>query len=198
MRIENLQQNIQFQKKLIANANVIKNNLPYECQIFELEKGIDKDYFAKQGQIWKKASYLDSIIEELQPQKHTFIENSQIYVIEDKKGRCLGYCQQDTSDSENEVAIIEVRPDLRYENEKRKIKYVGETLIAFLTKLSARQKKSSLKINRPAKNANDFYIEKCGFKNDGKSPKLKKTGFNALIKQNEKRTKGTIDFVDRT
>ena len=38
-----------FQKKLIATANVLKNEKPYPCKIYQLEKGIDSDYFTRQG-----------------------------------------------------------------------------------------------------------------------------------------------------
>lgn len=193
-------QNTSFQKKLVAYANVIKNNQPYPCAIYKLEKGIDCDYFIKQGQVWKKAKYLQPVEAELENNFHNpYIGDSEIYVIENKKEKCLGYCHQDTLNKGNEVITLEVHPRYKHENGKRKVKYIGETLLAFLAKLSQRQKKPTLKIDHATKDSRPFYTEKCGFddeKNDS-SPELKQRSFNALIKQNEKHTKGKIIFVEQ-
>ncbi len=189
-------QNVSFQKKLVAYANVIKNKQPYPCTIFKLEKGTDSDYFTKQGQIWKKAKYLQPVEAELEGDfcnLHT--GDSEIFVLENPNGKCLGYCHQDTLNKGNEVITLEVHPRYRYENKERTIKYIGETLLAFLAKLSQQQKKSTLKIDHATKNSRPFYTKKCGFNNEN-SPELDKGSFNALIKQNEKHTKGKIAFIE--
>lgn len=198
MRINKVQ-TTNFQKKLIATANVLKNEKPYPCKIYQLEKGIDSDYFTRQGQVWKKAKYLEPVEAELKSDFfNLYTGDSEVYVIETPKGRCLGYCHQDNLSERNDVITLEVHPRYKHENQDRKIKYIGETLLAFLVKLSMKESKMSLEIDHASQGSKRFYTENCGFdsKNNADSLQLNRKKYITLIKQNEKHTKGKIDFTN--
>ncbi len=191
---------INFQKKLIAKAGLLKDNKPMPCRIYLLERGTDKDYFKTQGQVWKKAKYLEPVENSLQSRKNNIndVYESSIYAIEDLKGKCLGYCEYDTDDKDKNILItLEVHPRYSVKNEKRKIKYIGETLLAFLAKLTAIENKRKLLIFLPVKSAEQFYEEKCGFKKlkGSVNMEMESKNFDALIAQNKTHTKQAIEIL---
>lgn len=188
---------ISFGKKLVAKADIIKNEKPHPCTIYLLERGIDFDYFEKQRSAWKKAEYLEPVEAELES-KHSpnFYFDSDIYALEDSKGKCLGYCEQDEYKDRNILITLETCPKYCADNEKRKVKYVGETLLTFLAALAKKEDKNAFTVHTVVSGAQDFYT-KCGFDDgsEGMGRKLDKNKFSALIQQNQNHTGGGIEFL---
>lgn len=190
---------IPFQKKLVANCTVIKDNSAYPCSIYSLSAEEDKNYFKnlEYEKDWIDGDYLshaDYLISKKAGQR-------EFYTIEDKDENCLGFCCTDLIDKNaNRVEVIETVNRAISGNSKSRYKYIGETLLSFLCKLTDKDtKKQELQIDSPMSTALDFYVKKCGFKFIKTEYEtrlaLQKEDFSTLTKQNENHTKGKIELV---
>ena len=191
---------VKFAKKFIATANVVKvsngKEKPIPCSIYKLERGIDKDYFKTQPKYWKKAAFADSIEAELLTKSSQSRPFGDIYTIEDSKGKMLGYCEQDELYFQNVLALVETSPAYKNAKKDRKIKYVGETMLAFLVKMAKNQNKAAFAVDSVLDEARDFYSKKCGFEKDGiRTYILSEKQFDNFISQNESHTQGKIEFM---
>ena len=167
MKINSLKFNTFFQKKFVSKANILRDNQPYQCDIFQLEKKIDIDYFDKihDDRNWKFSHYVD----DAETVTNAGAPNEKTYVIEDKNQKCLGFvCITDYKETNTkEVDYLEVCPIYSNSNRKRTLKYIGETLLAFLAKQAKFQNHDELRVPYVMRNARGFY-SKCGFREDNK------------------------------
>ncbi len=196
MRINSLTSPL-FQKKLVATCSVLKNNRPEQCCIYQLDKEKDKNYFKKLSRKngWKKAHYLAGANKQIKNEKDTVF-----YVMEDVKEKCLGYCIMSNSNGKygHDLLYLEVKPACTNKNGERKIKYVGETLITFLTDVLKRDNKNSLSVSSMANRARNFYLQKCGFRQNKeyRSAIIELDGFKELEQKNIMHTGSKIDFME--
>ncbi len=186
-----------FQKKLMARCFVKKADKPEPCHIYELDKIDDRQYFrelkSKKG--WNSAHYLNSV-NMLFKNGSSNPNRLSYYVMEDSDDKCLGYCVLNNIDSD--LSYLEVKPKCTAKHDKRPVKYVGETLITFLTELLEKRNESRFTVSCMANRARDFYLEHCHFKPTDKyrTAILSKNSFSELEKQNIEHTGSQIDFVD--
>ncbi len=191
MKIDSLKFNIFFQKKFVSNALVVKEKTPYKCSIFEINYKDDYDYFDKLAldDKWKNSHFLDEQREDFELD----ITDEQIFVMENNQNDCLGFiCVSNAGDNKTkEVSILETCPEYSYRNKRSKYRYIGESLLAFVVKLTKEQKMKILAIPIASKKAHGFY-EKCGFQKGQKGAfndfYLKKKNFNSFIEQNNQHT----------
>ncbi len=196
MKINSIHSNVFFQKRAVAKANVLNGSKPISCTIYQLEEDKDWRYFNKQGAAWKDAEYVDLIADYLKMVhcKKDF-SYSGVYVIENQYGECLGYCEYGENKDKNTLYLLETHPKHQNQNVKRKLKYIGETLLAFLAKMSV-AKDGDFEVYYVAKDARDFYA-KCGFLGltDSKIIVKDKNILQKLINQNTRHTKKEIELI---
>ena len=198
---------INFQKTLKANCKVINCNTqkPANCKIWELDKAEDGDYFEKleEDENWQNSIFLICQVADF---KIPFIPSEHYYVIEDENERCLGYALTEDKADECKLMYIEVVTSFKNDflgGREKEYKYIGETLLSFITKKAQKQGAEKIKLNS-IPTAVDFYQSNCGFEVTGISSKypfietemvLNGSKFNELIKHNEQHTTGKIDMV---
>ena len=203
MNINSVKFNPSFQKKLMAIGNVVKNNEPCAVSIYKLDKKEDKDYFTKLENTpeWYLSTYLRFIGKDFDKSnlmnffKNMFLE---YYSIEDSYGRCLGMVEVDDNKRKTQnIEYLETFPANRW---SRRYRYVGETMLAFLTK--QQQMKSNPKqiiVDTPMLDAQPFYL-KSYLKYDDETNHtlgmhLPNERVDLLLKQNEEHTGSEIKFV---
>lgn len=187
--------NLSFQKRLIANCKIVDKGKSVPCQIFELNKRDDADYFKSllKERGWKGqgfVEYIDDIF------SHSGCGDAKFYAIENAKNKKLGFCQiYQEPNQYDELEIIEVMPKAAHDNSSRNIKYIGETLMTFLVEKAKREGKKSFVIPVPIPDARDFY-KNCGFAECGdRAFLMKANNFDNLINKNIEHTGSTINFV---
>jgi len=192
----NSKNQISFEKTLVANCQILNKGKQEACRIFELDRKIDFDYFKSllTDRSWRGqgfVEYIDDIF------THKGSPRERFYAIENIRGKKLGFCQiYDTSLGCDELEIIETMPSAAHECEKRKRKYIGETLMSFLIKKAQLAGKKEFLIPVPIADAKGFYIDKCGFERYGTtSLKMTSNLFDRLLKLNQSHTNGSIDIV---
>lgn len=202
--------NISFQKTLVAEANVLKNNEAYPCLIYKLDER-DKDYFKNllANPDCRFPDYLEEIKSDYdyyEIDKNQYSEGTDFFVMEDENSDCLGILEVFESEESGtkDINYITVAKDCYSANDKRSIKYVGETLLAFVGKQLQRDGYNRrYTVFAPAKSALKFYMDKCGFSQiyEGcyrdMSPELflPRNKIPKLIAQNEEHTKGKIELL---
>lgn len=204
MKINNSIFNQSFQKRLVANANILKNNQPYPVEIYEVNKKEDEDYFEKlsQNDNWRSANLLKYVQEQFSKTarlRFTHGLKLKFYTVEDKKQNCLGIVQVDNSKlNSQEILYIEAQPA----NKKSKeYKYIGETMLSFLVKQQQSNKRArQLFVPLPLDDARDFYLKSlfC-FDSTPWQPLRMYLPLNneeSLISINEVHTKSKIELVD--
>lgn len=200
MKLQSINNNINFQKTLRANCKVLNEKRePCPCGIYELDAYDDRDYFKSLllEKNWKNAEYLDFVDTEMR-----YIHEEpecRAFVLENEKGNCLGFAISTNGRQNYSIDILETAP--RYKNDIEgvdgKYKYVGETLVSFLTKDAIRNKRNFIDVDA-AYTATGFYEKTCGFDYydpDYDEMYLHESNFQQLINKNEKDTKGTIDII---
>lgn len=202
MKLYNLNSNISFSKRLVANCSVLNNKGHKEnCNIYQLEKGVDKDYIVSANNFseWSGSNYAYLLAMALQPDSK--IRLGDVYAMETKNGEFLGFSQVFDDEIKNEdelfIGFLETVPTStkmrRFSNQK--YKYVGETMLAFLTKIAHNQGKTKITAS-PTLESRKFYTKKCLF--DKKSfygISLPFSNFEKLCKQNFFHTGSEIDLL---
>ena len=162
MKITQSDKSISFAKKLVATCTIQRNNKTAECNIFELNREEDRDYFYKQEckKDWEENTYLHEVgyaLEENFP-------SERIFVLENKKKQCLGFALIELRNDSKamDLSLLETCQPYSYRNKDRKIKYVGENLITFLAKLAKKENYEKFCIPISSIFAKNFYF-KCGF-----------------------------------
>ena len=202
MKISNANTQISFSKQLVAQCCVLNNKGEQEpCSIYQLEKNIDKDYIVKSNNFfdWAGSNYLYLLSMALQPDSK--IRLGDVYAIETKNSDFLGFCQIFDDEIKNQdelfIGFLETVPTATQKPRKfnQKYKYVGETMLAFLTKIAQKENKSSITAS-PILEAKKFYTRKCFF--DKKSfygVSLPSKNFNKLCEQNKSHTNSDIEIL---
>lgn len=124
---------VSFEKRLRANCSIIEDGLRTPSCIYELEDG-DEDYFEKMifQKDWQNSRYILRADEAINSAKKDY----GVFVLENAKNKCLGFCVVSNKKGIQNLEYIETIPKQKAKNKKRKISYIGETLIAFLMKNS--------------------------------------------------------------
>ena len=200
--INSVNNSISFKKKLMANANIVSDGKSENVGIYKLEpKNVEEDrYYFERLQAepeWRKGLFLKSLHRTMR----YFGDDVHIYVMEDKNNKCLGLLEVDDdiyAQKYQDVIYLETRSDLKNEDGKGKKKYIGETLMAFATKVFDKKHSEGISVGHPMYSAVDFYIENCGFEEDDScEPQLllSKEKFDDLVALNEKHTNSMIELV---
>lgn len=168
MRICNFNSNISFAKTLAATCHVKTKSGDFEqCKIFELDKFSDKNYFQKltKDQTWDGNSFIDTLNYLMQMPYSNYHERT--YAMENKNGECLGYIRTTMGydiEQDEKISHIETCPKHKTKNKDREIKYIGQTLIAFLVGRAKKENRKGIYIESYLDEAKKFYEEKCNFK----------------------------------
>ena len=198
MKINPITTPINFQKKFITNATILKNGRNYECDIFEINPIKDYDYFIqlKQDKNWKDALFLDEGEEWF---SYSFL-GQRTYTIENKEKECLGFVHIDCEDSKKiEINLLEVCPKYANKNKQREAKYIGTALINFLINLAKGEKKEEITVPTVYPPSIDFY-KKCGFANllvPKEYAKLTSNKFDDALEQNKSCNESQCKKSDR-
>lgn len=189
MKITNISNSLSFKKKLEATCHVLKDNHPYKCGIYSLNQREDADYFVDYNRStqWKNSTYWINMDEELRE----FYDHEKFYVMEDKDDNCLGFIKVRSVSKKlpRTVIFFETNPQYANGNKNRNIKYVGETLLAFVTKLAKKEKSPVVNISVPTGSSIPFYKDKCGFAiQKGLGLILSTEDYKKFIEQNEAHT----------
>lgn len=204
MNISSVKFNPSFQKKLMAKGNVLKDNEPCPVAIYKLDKREDKKYLKdlyENADNWKFSYYLSFIKEQFaHPIKYRITKGQKLefYTIEDSKNNCLGIVEVDNGKKDKQnVAFIETFPENRDTNE---FKYIGETLLTFLTKQQqAQEKPREIIVKMAMLEAQDFYVKShFEYMFDGCTTNymfLPKENEDLLIESNKFHTNKEIELV---
>lgn len=201
MNISQQNSSVSFQKSLVAKAGIVRAGKSRICNIYRLYKDVDNDYFKqiRNREKWLKSSFMNEVsdnIENLPEMKH-------IYVLEDKKSNCLGFIEFMNLPAQNkkEILFLETCPNCSNSNIDRSVKYVGETLMAFVTKLAKKDKNDKVSISVYTQNAKPFYVDNCKFSQASETSRtieLPNSKFGKLLFQNRLHTKRKIDFISNS
>lgn len=207
MKIQAVSNSISFQKKLAATAGIVRNGKIEPCKIYSLSKTDDRDYFHKleEGSDWKESYFIDFFHRRIN-EKH---DKGTIFVMEDSENKCLGAIDLVSKKRlYTNVRLLETCPEYAYQtknNSQRDVKYVGETLLAFATKIARNNLCKKVQVPIATINSVKFYLYNCGFKKDSLNPNnekkkysysLSKDKFNAFIANNAIHTKTIIEVIN--
>lgn len=180
------QNNISFEKKLVAKTNVLSGDNLQRAFIYKLDRVSDKDYFKKvlanEENSWKDGFLIYSASNDM------IVNNDDFYVLEDSEENCLGFIiSRDYTDEFNRthttVRKLETAPIYSSRNKDRKIKNIGKALIDFMKKVKCEKNGNTLFISSPFLSALEFY-EKQGFEGDLKGCFLKHLKVEEQTKMN--------------
>ncbi|MBQ3641771.1 hypothetical protein II906_07610 [bacterium] len=190
---------ISFCKMLRANTAVLSSKKPLSVSIYQLDKKEDKGYFdnISNKDSWNGADLIDVVQEHFDTNPDD--NKRKFYTMEDYWGNCFGILETlDLPNRVNQVSYLETCPEYAKQNKKRKVKYVGETLLTFATGISKNRGDNFVKIRKPMTRALPFYTSKCFFERPqqktSKMLVLPKEKFDDLIEQNSSHTKTTMEF----
>lgn len=194
MKISNFKP-INFQKRLVANCQIgaSGNNVP--TKIYLLDKRDDFGVLdkAKDKEIWQNGYYISNV-------SNNFcvdLKHANHYVMETDDGDVICMCKAKEKGKKVNLEYIETAPKMSSYNHTRKLKYIGETMLAFLVK-EAKENKKIVDVPTVAMRPKtlDFYFNQCGFKKDGKlSATMPREEANTFIKKNEKHTGSPIEIL---
>lgn len=189
--------NLFFQKKLVAKANVIKKNTPERVNIYELEKEVDKDYFEKisKDENWKNAQFLEFIESDF---KYLSKGEETIYSMEDSSGNVLGLSKISDFMNLKILELIETAPKYSIiKRGRRTFKYIGETMLAFIASLCKKEDKyldiADVVHNRKVRK---FYFNNCGFEDlTCDRAILRKNKIDNFLEHNKAHTSLNIELI---
>ena len=201
MQISSQNSQISFQKSLVSKAGFVRAGKTRSCKIYRLFKDVDNDYFQqiRNKDKWTGSSFMEEVSDNIK----NLNEHKKVYVVEDKKENCLGLVELVDLPSHNkkEVLFLETCPKYSNSNSDRRAKYIGETLLAFVTKLAKKDKNDKISISVYTQNAQPFYVDKCKFAQASKTSKsleLPKSKFGHLLFQNSLHTKRRIELISNS
>lgn len=202
MKINNISNSnisLSFQKILKAHAAVLKEGKTTPVDIYQLDGSeIDKNIFfrAMCSPFWDDNHYLLDVLSHYT----TFGKDSscEFYSIENEDGDMLCICEAFNQDTNKELAYLETAPQHSTLNKDRKYRYIGETMLAFLSYLCKKDGKDlwvSSVADRPQ--TRNFYYSLCHMSQpDSDEAILKRRNLKRLIKGNEEHVKSKIDIID--
>ena len=111
----------------------------------------------------------------------------KFYSLEDSKNRIIGFCETTGTDDFKDIYYLET-------NREHRFKYAGQGILASIAKMMVESVKNPrMSISNPANSARQFYIDKCGFKENGeKELYLNDKNMSDFIKIFEKQTQMPI------
>lgn len=193
---------ISFGKKLIAKCSVKTANAQEKpCEIYELSKKDDIDYFCrlKENKQWQNSEYTE--ITNQMMLSPLLNKGLKIFSLESKNEGCIGYiCTQDFDFIPNKtyVEFLETCPMYSSKNKKREIKYIGQTLMAFVVALAQKNKKDKVCVPTIAPKSKRFYGKACGFRQDYKDNDgliINRQNYNKFLRKHEEKTGKEITFI---
>ena len=196
--LNNVNYSPSFQKKLMATTSLKNCGEEMPCKIYLLNSSEDEDYLIDQVNEtpWADSYYFPTICKDFIENKYYTHPLVGFYSMEDEDGNCLAILEEIkySSGSRRSIEFLEVVPTHAERTSNRKIKYIGETMVAFLAALS--NKKSELFVGLPADDAKFFWYN-LGFEKKNKryvSMSLPVNKLDALVKRNEEHTGSKIEF----
>lgn len=204
MKVNFAQNFMSFGKTLVATGGYIREGKSEPCSFYQVKGDEDSKYLKKLycTDEWCNSEYLEPFIMNLDNEEW---EGDEFFAVEDKDGNCIGLTElYDLSHYDKNgrgVYLLETIPMHSSKNEDRNIKYIGETILAFITKLTQKDKGDIVDIPMACDCAVPFYVDKCFFSKGTKEEveftnvSLKEKHFDDLIKQNEAHTQTEIKFV---
>ena len=193
MRINNTQ-NINFQKKLIGLGAVKQEDISKAVKFFQLDELSDMHDLkqARKSVDWFGNYYLNDVVNG----KGYHIQKYDVFTMEDEAQNILGFSIIDRNGSQTILDTIETAPRLSCYREKRPMKYIGETMMAFIAKLSGEKDVTVRDIAQRPKTKN-FYFSQCRFSknifSDGAT--LRRRNFKKLINANEAHTGKEVELI---
>lgn len=194
--------NISFGKKLKATCQVKTDSGEAKpCQIYELNKKDDIDYFCKlkKSKEWSNGEYLE-ITNQMMLSPLTN-RGLRTYSLETKEDGCIGYISTHDFDfikDKTYVEFLETCPQYTSENKRREIKYIGQTLLAFVVGLADKEDKTRVCISSTAPKSRKFYTKGCGFRQDynGKDGLiLNSQSYEKFLNRHKENTGKEIEFI---
>ena len=187
--------NTQFQKKLIANASVQKNNNPEKVYIYKLEYDTDEAYFQKlkNDKCWENNNYLSYILVDFAVDQRPC---DYFISMEDEKGNVLGISEITSAKNSILLDFLETAPKYSINNKgKRTFKYIGETMLGFIALLcKIVNKRLEIPDIADSQSARDFYFKNCGFTDTGLNG-ARMSEFDDFIARNEHHTGSSIEII---
>lgn len=198
MKIES----ISFGKKLMARCQIKTNSGEIKpCEIYELKKEEDIDYFCKlkKNPEWENGEYIE--ITNQMMLSPLLNKGLRTFSLETKDEGCLGYISTHDFDfipNKTYVEFLETCPQYTSQNKKRKIKYIGQSLMAFVVGLAQEQNKTRVCITTTAPKSKKFYSRACNFRqdyngNDGLI--LNSQSYQKFLNRHKENTGKEIEFI---
>ncbi|MBQ8635470.1 hypothetical protein IJX73_03865 [bacterium] len=187
--------NISFAKKLVAKCHIGDKENSCEANIYHLDRESDYLLFRKikDTRNWDNSFYFLTIMNEF----CSDYNKSQYYVMEDEKGDAICFSKTSKTKKKTDLEYIETMPKISTNNPRRIMKYVGETMLAFLVLVSDSENKV---LNVPnvanREKTKKFYFEQCGFKKNGKhAAYMPKDRTHEFAEQNKCHTGSKIEII---
>ena len=188
-----------FQKKYVADCVVGDTNSRQKARIFELNSKDDLFALHKMHykENWQGSYYLKEITEEFEEylDKDT---DDKYYSLETPEGDVLCLSVLNKRDKTNYLEYIETAPKIScYNRENRAMRFIGETMIAFLAKLTRLEGKNLvIKDIADRKLTQNFYFNHCHFTPvSANNAIMENERLTNLERLNENHTGSTIDIL---
>lgn len=195
MRINN-NCDVAFLKTLKAKGGIKYQNKILPVFIYQLDDNEDLiEIRGLRAQTnWQGSYYLDDVAIF---GKNYLNRGFNIHTIENDTGNILCYSLIDEAPKQVDVILLETAPKLSRYNSNRDVKYIGETMVAFLATL-AKSKNKDLVVKGVAdrRKTQDFYFSLCKFSRLGdENAILKKRTVKKLVESNEKHTGKKVELI---
>lgn len=177
--------NINFQKTLSAKCSLKAKDKGVRCSIYNLCDSDDRWYFKKlmHNESWKNAHYLEAIDCDINDEAL----REDIFVLEDEENNCLGFSEFKKYKNKIWLIFMESRPQDAFSSCLRNIKYIGETMLAFVVSCAKKEGFDMVVVPMYTSDSKGFY-EKCQFKIDSEKEEglaIKKDSYDKLLSQNQ-------------
>ncbi len=198
--------NLNFEKRLVAKAKIGQKDNPKKVKIFLMDKA--EDYYELFDKLnmpdWKSGCYetafLHSFCNEYVTER---FPKSDFFVMENNKGEIVTFanithnCKKKSRDAY--LNLLETAPAFKTFSQgerKRKYRYAGETMIAFLVNLAKKYKEKYIELTYDD-DAKDFYRDHCNFDVDEASgtAKLSASEYDEVLNSNAKNIKNSLEIL---
>lgn len=193
---------VAFGKHLMANCQIQTNTGKAKpCKIYELTKEEDIDYFCqlKKSPQWVNSEYLEMTN---QMMLSPLLSNGlRTFGLETEEEGCIGFVttvDYDFEPNKTNIEFLETSPKYIAKNKKRELKYIGETLMAFVIGLAQKNEKDKVCVRTVAPKSRKFYGKACSFREDYKGKDglvLNKQSYNKFLDKHKEKTGSEITFI---
>ena len=188
--------NVNFEKRLVAIAKIGQKDNPKKVKIFLMDEAEDyHELFNKLNMPdWKSGCYESAFLHSFACEYVTErFPKSDFFVMENNKGEIVAFANISHNHTKKSndayLNLLETSPAFKtFKGErKRKYRYAGETMIAFLVNLAKKYKESFIDLDYDD-DAKDFYRKHCNFDVDEASgtAKLSQDSYDKILKSNAK------------